>query len=286
MPVLVCQTELNNQKKYTISPRKNISLYRCNKNRDWNASLTVEASLVIPMFFFLVFWLWQIFLLLFFQLKVCEQVTETVLEYSHLGYIEQKVEQSEIDSAWIYELLFFSNLPPYENVKGKWIDCKMEEDGNILVEISYEFLCEAVFFPTISVPIIQKFQFYPYFGEQEETIEKEQIKQQEEVVYMTEHGTVYHMSKTCMYLNIRLKSIPVFEIEKVRNNSGQRYTECSKCKKEQKIEQVYISLGGNKYHWSLQCPSIKRTIIEKKKEEVNGILACHKCGKQDEERTE
>lgn len=286
MPVLVCQTELNNQKKYTISPKKNISLYRWNKNRDWNASLTVEASLVIPMFFFLVFWLWQIFLLLLFQLKVCEQITETVLEYSHLGYIEQKVEQSEIDNAWIYELLFFSNLPPYENVKGKWIDCKTEEDGTIIVEINYEFLCETVFFPMITIPVSQKFQFYPYFGEQEETIEKEQIKQQEEVVYMTEHGTVYHMSKTCMYLNIRLKTISVSEIEKVRNNSGQRYTECSKCKKEQKVEQVYISLGGNKYHWSLQCPSIKRTIIEKKKEEVNGISACHKCGKQDKEKIE
>ena len=63
MPVLVCPTELNNQKKYTISPKKNISLSRWNKNRDWSASLTVEASFVLPMFFFLIFWLWQIFLL-------------------------------------------------------------------------------------------------------------------------------------------------------------------------------------------------------------------------------
>ena len=283
MPVLVCQSELNNQKKYTISPQKNISLYRWNKNRDWNASLTVEASLIIPMFFFLIFWLWQIFLLLLFQLKVCEQITETVLEYSHLGYIEQKVEEGKGDSAWIYEMLFLRNIPVYENVKGKWINCKTEEDGVIVVEINYEFLCETIFFPSFSIPVSQKFRFYPYFGEHKERIEKEQVEQ-EEVVYMTEYGTVYHVSKTCMYLDIRLKNISISEIEQARNTSGQRYTQCSKCKKEDKMEQVYISLGGNKYHWSLQCPSIKRTIIEKKKEEVNGISACHKCGKQAEEK--
>ena len=280
MPVLVYQTELNNQKKYTISPKKNISLSRWNKNRDWSASLTVEASLIVPMFFFMMFWLWQIFLLLFVQLKVCEGVTETILKYSHLGYVEQKIEQQSIDIAWIYESLFWSNIPNYENIKGEWINCKTEENGDILVEVKYKFLCETVFFPTISIPVIQNFRFYSYLGEQEEVVvEKEQIKEKEEVVYMTEYGTVYHTSKTCVYLNVMLKSIDVFEIEEKRNEFGERYTPCSKCNTEQKIEQVYISFSGNKYHQSLQCPAVKRTIIEKKKEEVNGIPICHKCGK-------
>ena len=108
MPVLVYQTELNSQKKYkyTISPKKNISLFKWNKNRDWSASLTVEAALIVPLFFFLMFWFWQIFLLLFFQLKVCEKVTETVSMYSHLVYIEQ-----ELHIDWIYETLFWSNIP-------------------------------------------------------------------------------------------------------------------------------------------------------------------------------
>ena len=75
------------------------------------------------------------------------------------------------------------------------------------------------------------------------------------------------------------------EIEEMRNNIGQQYTECSKCKIQEKKEQVYISLGGNKYHWSLQCPAVKRTIIEKKKEEIKGTPICHKCGKQNEENT-
>ena len=288
MPVLVYQAELNSQKKYkyTISPKKNISLYQWNKNRDWSASLTVEAALIVPMFFFLMFWLWQIFLLLLFQLKVCEQVTNTVLQYSHLGYVEQQIEQQGIDIAWIYESLFWSNIPNYDNVEGEWIHCKTEEDGHILLEVSYEFLCETVFFPTISIPIIQNFRFYPYLGEQEKVAEQEKIKENEEIVYMTEYGTVYHISKTCVYLNVMLKRIFVSEIEEMRNNAGQRYTECSKCNTQQKTAQVYISLGGSKYHWSLQCPTVKRTIIEKKKEETNGIPVCHKCGKQNEEKLE
>lgn len=288
MPVLVYPKELNSQKKYkyTISPKKNIFLFRWNKNRDWSASLTVEAALVVPMFFFLMFWFWQIFLLLLFQLKVCEQVTETVLKYSHLGYMEQKIEQQEIDIAWIYESLFWTNIPSNDNINEEWIYCKTEEDSHILVEVRYEFLCETVFFPTISIPVIQKFRFYPYLGEQKEVIENEDTKEREEIVYVTEYGTVYHTSKTCMYLNVMIRNISILEIEEVRNNTGQRYTECRKCKKEEKTEQVYISLGGNKYHQSLQCPSIKRTIIEKKKEDINGLSICHKCEKQNEERSQ
>ena len=281
MPVLICSTELNNKKKYTISPKKNISLFRWNKNRDWSASLTVEASFVLPMFFFLIFWLWQIFFLLFFQLKVCEKVNETVSMYSHLGYIER-----ELNIDWIYETLFWGNIPEYEKVKGMWIDCTTKEQGDILVQISYEFLCETMFFPTISVPVIQNFKFYPYMGQQEEKVKHQDTKEKEEIFYMTEYGTVYHCSKACVYLNVMLKQILFSDIEEVRNKSGQRYTECSKCKEEEKTQQVYISLGGNKYHWSLQCPAVKRTIIEKKKEEINGMSACHKCGKQSEEKTQ
>lgn len=285
MPVLVSKVEVNNKKKGTISPKKNILSYIQNKSRYWSASLTVEASLIVPMFFFLIFFLWQIFLLLMFQLKVCEQTTQSILEYSHLGYIEQTMLKDDVDMSWIYETLLWTSFPDHENVRGRWIDCKMQEDETILVNISYSFLCESIFFPKFSLPIVQTFQFYPYFGvvDTDLLVEKEEEK---DVVYMTEHGTVYHVSKTCVYLNVRLKSISISNLSEVRNSFGQRYTECSKCNTELKTDQVYISVGGNKYHWSLKCPAMKRNIIEKTKEEVKGVSACRKCGKDKEENVE
>lgn len=284
MPVLVCQTGVNSKKKCTISPKKNIPQQRQNKSRYWSASLTVEAALIVPMFFFVVFLLWQIFLLLMFQLKVCEQVTETILDYSHLGYVERKEEQQEVDISWIYETLLWTTIPEHENAVGRWVNCQTEEDGTILVKISYHFLCEAVFFPTISLPVTQTFRFYPYLGEQDKDLLKEEVEAEEDIVYMTEHGTVYHVSKACVYLNVMLKSIPVSSLTEERNSYGQLYTECSKCIDEIRTEQVYISLGGNKYHWSLQCSAVKRTVIEKAKEDVDGIQVCHKCGKHNKEK--
>lgn len=286
MPVLVGQTEVTNNKRWTISPKKNNFLYRHNKSRHWSASLTVEAALIVPMFFFIIFLLWQIFLLLMFQLKVGEQVTETIVEYSHLGYVEQKAKQKDVDISWIYETLLWTNFPEHKNVTGRWVNCKTKEDGQVLVEITYHFLCETVFFPLFSVPVIQTFQFYPYFGEQDEDILEEVVDTKKEMVYMTEYGRVYHMSKACAYLNVRLESILFSDVTATRNSFGQAYTECSKCAEEEKQEQVYISTGGNKYHWSLQCSAIKRTILEKTKEEVAGMSICHKCGKRDEERLE
>ena len=284
MPVLICQTQVINNKRWTISPKRNKFLYRHNKSRDWSASLTVEAAFIVPMFFFVIFLVWQIFLLLMFQLKVGEQVTKTLLEYSHLGYVEQEATQENVDISWLYETLLWTNFPEYKNVTGRWVNCNTKEDGQILVEIKYDFLCETIFFPTFSVPVIQTFQFYPYFGEQDEDKLNEVVEVKKEIVYMTEYGSVYHVSKTCAYLNVRLKRILFSDVITTRNNDGQLYTECSKCAEEERKEQVYISIGGNKYHRSLQCPAIKRTILEKTKEEVGGISICHKCQKQDEEK--
>lgn len=286
MPVLVCQTEVNTNKRWTISPKKNNFLYRHNKNRDWSASLTVEAAVIVPMFFFVIFLVWQIFLLLLFQLKIGEQVTETVLEYSYLGYVEQKGEQEDVDISWIYEVLLWEKFPEYKNITSKWISCKSKEDGTIFIEIKYDFLCETVFFPTFSLPIVQTFQFYPYFGEQDTDTLKEVTEEKKEIVYMTEYGSVYHVSKACAYLNVKVESILVSNLTEKRNIDGQRYTECSKCIQELQKEQVYISVGGTKYHSSLQCPAIKRTIIEKTKEEIEGVSVCHKCEKHNKEKSE
>ena len=151
--------------------------------------------------------------------------------------------------------------------------CIEDAEGSLCVKLTYEFACEAVFFTGVRLPVEQCFWFYPYFGEGA----CREKGPQEDVVYVTEHGTVYHESKACGYLTVVLSAVPMDELPEKRNSFGERYTECSRCGEKTAGEMVYISQGGNRYHTGLDCPAVKRNIREIKRNEAGDLPACHKC---------
>ena len=232
--------------------------------------------------------LWQLFLLLLFQMSVCQEITNAAIKYAHLGYPERKAEEQEIDISWLYQPLFWNALPESDRAKGIWVLCLPEEDGNIQVRVSYQFVCEAVFFSKLVLPVQQNFRFLPYIGETNlDLFEKEEEKKEDkvDVVYVTEYGTVYHESKACSYLNVVVRSVDADKIGEERNSSGRKYTLCMKCDDKEATETVYLSDGGTKYHLTAGCSALKRTIIEKTRGEVE-LSACHKCGNKEEKQEE
>ena len=247
--------------------------------------MTAEAALVFPVFFFAAYMLWQLFLLLLFQVQVCHQVTDTAMKYSHLGYPERKAEEQGVDISWLYQPLMWNAMPEADQVENLWVLCIPQKDGTIQVDVSYRFVCEAVFFTEISLPVEQRFQFYPYIGETDEDLFAEEGEEQEkDIVYMTEYGTVYHESRACTYLNVTVRSVAASKVDKERNSSGRKYTLCERCDDRQMTATVYISAGGTKYHLVASCPALKRTVIEKDRKDVKGVPACHKCGNKKEKK--
>ena len=271
-----------------ISPKTKVCSIVKNKNRYPSASLTAEAALVFPVFFFGVYMLWQLFLLLLFQMSVCREMTDTAMKYAHLGYPERKAEEQEADISWLYQPLFWNALPESDRAEGMWVLCLPEEDGSIQVRVSYRFACEAVFFSKLALPIQQNFRFTPYIGETDLDLfaaEEDNKEDPAELVYVTEYGTVYHESRACSYLNVVVRPVDADKIEEERNSSGKKYTLCNRCEDKEVTETVYISVGGTKYHLSADCPTLKRTVIEKQREEIN-LPVCHKCGSRKEKQEE
>jgi len=268
-----------------ISPKmKKCDMHR-NKNRCRRASLTAEAALVFPVFFFTVYLLWQLFILLLFQLSVGKELTGAAIKYSHLGYPERKAAEQNVDISWLYQPLLWNALPKAENVEDLWVMClPEEEEGTIRVSVGYRFICEAPFFPRIPVAIRQNFRFYPYLGETEEDLLA--TEETKDIVYMTEHGTVYHESRACSYLNVVVRSVASEQIGQERNSFGHRYTLCERCDEEPPGEKVYYSAGGTKYHLIAGCSALKRTVTEKNREETKGVPACHKCGSRKADKEE
>ncbi len=241
--------------------------------------------MAFPVFFFTVYMLWQLFLFLLFQLQVCHVMTDTAMQYAHLGYPERKAEEENVDISWLYQPLLWNALPENKRVEHMWTLCVPEEDGSIRVSVGYDFVCDSVFYARFSFPVQQNFRFYPYIGEIDADLFALEGEPGEEadIVYMTEYGTVYHESRACGYLNVVVRAVTASRVGEERNSSGRKYYLCERCDDREKTERVYLSSGGTKYHLVASCPALKRTVLEKNREEVAGIPACHKCGNQKKE---
>ena len=103
---------------------------------------------------------------------------------------------------------------------------------------------------------------------------------EEEIVYMTEHGVVYHADMECTYLKLTIRPIESAEAENYRNAGGEKYRACESCGKPNFSQRtVYITDQGNRYHSSLDCKGLKRTVFAVAKKDIYGIGGCSKCVK-------
>ncbi len=100
----------------------------------------------------------------------------------------------------------------------------------------------------------------------------------EETVYVTETGTVYHKNYHCTYLELSIHMVPTGNIEDLRNESGGIYYPCEYCMKR-RGSGIYITDTGNRYHNSLSCSGLKRTVYAVPLSEVIGKRACLRCGR-------
>lgn len=93
------------------------------------------------------------------------------------------------------------------------------------------------------------------------------------VVYVAEHGSVYHTSLSCTHICRRISDSSVDRIL-----SGKKYQACDKCIHEgERPSVLYVTPYGEKYHSSLSCSGLKRTVKAIPKEEAEGMRMCSRC---------
>lgn len=267
------------RRKGYVSPKRLNAVVVQNKNRYRSASLTTEAAMVFPIFFFSVYIFWQCFLLLLVQMSVCRKVTEAALAGAGLGYVERTADEAE-GVSFLYEPLIFAALADEERLIGLNVSFEETEERHVQGKIRYLFGIKTALFPELYLPVVQTFRFLPYVGEADEEEKEEQGK--ENIVYVTEFGTVYHESRSCSYLSIEVNAFSFSGISDRRNLYGKKYGACSICVKEGECDPVYVSVSGEKYHSRVDCPALKRMVKEKRREEVL-LPACTRCGEEKKE---
>lgn len=161
----------------------------------------------------------------------------------------------------------------------------MIEEDVIDIILTYKIKLPLLFIVVDDIPMVQRVRLRGWSGTKvslKSETEDEMENDTEEMVYITEHGTVYHLSKECSHLTLSIKEASIDVIIDLRNDSGGKYKGCEICDKykiEMENNKVYITVYGDRYHKSLSCSGLKRTIKAIPKSEMGDRNLCKRCGK-------
>lgn len=248
------------------------------------ASLTVEASLVLPLFLFYMMTLLYSLEIVRFQSDVREALYQEATRESFATYAvrygseqEQTADHAEQNIREYLE----EQLLPYLCVEGNAEGITFELQKNILgrdnrqLSIAYSVKPFLYLLPIGDMEVKDSIFVHDWTGYQKDGVWSEETK--EAYVYITPTGKKYHLVETCTYLKVRLQTVKSEEVDRYRNGDGEKYKSCEICgTKENHI--VYLTEWGNRYHGSADCEAIQRTVYMIPLSQVGERTACSKCG--------
>jgi hypothetical protein len=247
----------------------------CTRIKRKKASFTLEAAVVIPLAAgFLVAML--------FWFRVLEVETEV---YTALSYASRQTAAASALSGndgeefALAEVFFLSKLSKAENA-GKYLStaqklmllAESEVDGDYVDLVAdYRISLPIAFFALKDIHIRQESKSRKWTGSQSDDSD-------EVYVYVTETGTVYHLTRECRYLDLSIRSADSGEVGTLRNQNGHKYYECERCAaRKTKSNFVYVTDYGAAFHYSLECSGLKRTVSIILKSQAEDKKVCSKC---------
>lgn len=235
-------------------------------------SLTVEASIVVPLVisFLLIF-------LLFFRLLEIETGVKEALDYASRSASTCTIFSEELEplvcARGFFQSALKDTLPQDSFLKrgrsgitllGSYVD-----GPYLYLQATYYVKFPGLLLKDKYILVSQKSCSRFWVGEDIENVE---------YVYITSAGSVYHTNKMCKSLNIQVEAVKYAEIEGLRNQNGGKYRACSDCAEENSShETVYITPYGECFHWWIDCLHLKRTIKRIPKSEIGERRRCKLC---------
>lgn len=282
----------NNNTKHIftkISARKRVSFCfsKCLK-----ASMTVEAAFVLPFFLFAFLNVISILEIYRVQSNISAAMHMTSKEMAVCAYEYKAVFDDDVGTLESLGLTYGYASNRVKNILGeKYLDNSPIKGGvsgigwyrsSVLEENDcIDLIASYTIKPPVAIVGFGEFKMYNRMFTRAWTgydnAAAAGSNADEEFVYITPDGTVYHRSRACSYLKLSIVPVNMVVLESKRNEGGAKYYPCEECAKEERST-VYITNYGTRYHSSLQCSKLKRTILVVPLSKVGGRGACSKCG--------
>lgn len=250
-------------------------------NKKLKGSLTIEASLVIPIFLFAMFMVLSVINLLRFHINLQEAVHQETKWLAMTAYDEWDCSQESVRSGVLSRLdgQLISKAPVKDGASGiDFSGTRLNDREIIEIEAVYEAGLDYDTLGLFDHLFAVKCVMHTFTGFEKGLEGRSVDDSKEEYVYITETGTVYHRNRECTYLRLSIKETTRDSLKKLRNSSGHKYYPCEKCGKKAG-NTVYITSDGTCYHGSLNCSGLKRTVRCIPLSEAGGRGPCSRCGK-------
>lgn len=291
-----------------------VSLIKLNsmKKRE-EGSLTVEAALVLPLFlYFILAFLYfiQIFMV---QEYIQQTITRMGLDFAKTAYVYEDF--TGITEAMNFDVTVFGNelelgvgdftaalidktvLKTFSKAyldtdlinrscieKGfqgiSFEDSSILKDGDCIdIIVSYRAAPPIKLFPIHCMKLLQRVRVRGWTGrEVAVTYSLEEEETEEETVYITETGRVYHKSASCSHIRLSIRAVNGIP-DSYRNANGGKYYACKECCDEKIVPTgtFYITEDGSSYHTARSCSALKRTVRSISISEVGSRTPCKRC---------
>lgn len=152
-----------------------------------------------------------------------------------------------------------------------------EETGDIHVTAFYSIKPPLLVIPGCRLNMHQSVYLKLWNGYHKGTDKASDNQGNKKIYYVTDYESVYHKDRQCTHLKLSISLVDFETAKKMRNAYHSRYTPCERCAaKAVKNGMVYITTDGDKYHTSLNCSGLKRTIHEIT--DKGTLKPCERCG--------
>lgn len=243
------------------------------------ASVTIEASFGIPIFLFAVLcliWIIEIHSIKISIINASQSAAKRAAEKTAVvPVLNTSSLRADIINGIGIERLERSILEGgSEGVQcsNSWFSAGT---GEIFIQVDYKVRLPVPMFGNPSAKFSEEFKINGWRGYKDSEADSGDAQ----IVYITDTGIVYHENPQCTYLQLSINFVPYAGLSELRNSGGGIYHKCEKCVFGPAMAGVYITETGGKYHNSLNCSGLKRTVRAVKKSEVTGRGGCARCTK-------
>lgn len=263
----------------------------------YRASMAVEAALIIPIFLFFILNLLFIFEILRLQGNLLGALHQTGNQMAFAGYAYDSLEDKlaalpdELKNVILSEgyargkvidtlgTAYLNNTCLASGTAGMhFLKSSVMKDSDIIdLIVSYKV---KPFIRIVGVPdFSMENRYYGRAWTGYDVMQGQENTQKEDrIVFVAETGTVYHSIRSCTYLCPAIKMISTVTKNDIRNENGGKYYPCERCGGDGLQAMLYITEEGSRYHNSLRCSGLKRTVYAVRLSETEGRGPCTKCG--------
>ena len=240
-------------------------------------SITLEAAVVIPVFFFAILCMMYLFEVMAIQSSISSACQCVGKAWAEESYLSPMVFPSELEKE-IVRVIGKEKLDNSILANGsEGISCEYSKvnlkTAVLNLNVRYQLEIPVLMFRLPIRTYEERLRVKGWTGD----IGLGSELSEDDYVYVTDYGMVYHRSLACGYLELTIRGISVNKLYNERNEYGAIYYRCETCGDLPKESVVYVTDYGNRYHTTLACSGLKRSIHIVELSEVNGLGGCSKC---------